>query len=107
MSLQLSRCDSYGAPLPLIPTAGDCTDNGGTVVPNTFQNVLSATDGSYSFGDLREGVYQVTIQTASAGDSDGAFVPGLTTGNGVAGETFVFFIDGTTDLEQIEFRVDN
>jgi len=107
MSIQITRCNAYGAPLPLIPTAGDCTDNAGTSAAGTFQNTLTANDGTYSFDNLREGVYQVTIQTASAGDSDGAFLPGSTTGNGTASETFVFFIDGTEDLEQIEFRVDN
>jgi hypothetical protein len=107
MSIQLTRCDSYGAPLPLIPAVGDCTDNGGTGVGGTFEQGFSTTDGSYSFDNLREGVYQVTIQSASTGDSDGAFDGTLTTGNGLAGQTFVFFIDGRTDLEEILFRVDN
>jgi len=107
MSIQITRCDAYGAPLPLIPAVGDCTDNGGTAAAGTFQQTLSAADGTYSFGNLREGVYQVVIQSASAGDSDGAFVGANTTGNGAVGENFVFFIDGRTDLEQIEFRVDN
>jgi hypothetical protein len=111
VTLQLVRCSSYDAvvnpTLPLIPQAGDCTDNGGTNAAGSFLQTLTAADGSYSFTGLREGVYNLVIVSASGSDGDGAFNGGLTTGNGINAESFVLFIDGTLDLEQVTFIVDN
>ncbi len=117
VTIQIVRCATYDAAedVPLVPEAGDCPDTdaggtgdgGGTNAPGSFLQTLTAADGTYSFSGLREGVYNLIIVSASGSDSDGAFIGGLTTGNGITAESFVLFIDGTLDLEQVDFILDN
>jgi len=97
ITVTIRRCDDETGNLGV--PAGDWTPQDGITCDNLdaefpFQNFVTGADGLYSFTDLREGIYQVSVIPASAGYT------GATTG-----VDFLILINGDNDLEIVNWVV--